>query len=562
MPSRPLFVRQTALIASGCQTWHRRMIATGGDDGAGGPLFAYCSTLAIFVHGSGGGSGYPLLRVLVPEDGGRTLTALAWCPRGGGLLASASLDGRVMLWDARPGGSRAPIYVCLLPRATPAACLAWMPSDGCGSGSSLKAPPDELLCACEDGSFHSVIAPVTELTAVTAAASAVPRRSPSNISSGTQDARNGDCWTNSCGEDAPTAPATTCVQVLAASTLSPAPPSSWKHGLVEVARWHPAGTKRGTAGGSGGASPGECSAICAVGYSSGAVALLEVICTTVGTNTCGSDAGSGSFPPPSPTSTPSDSSNHGPGVGTGAALPPVVTKSPALKRTPLPSTPSSPATTRGGGLVRAVRSRMGLGGSGGAGSSGGAGVQIRKQFAWRLLAGREKVSRAANRQGVADLHWDPRSSSLLLVALRCGGVELWDVGAAAVGSSASAALVRAPALVQRFGGGAGSLAGGPSAGGGGATVLWLSWAPGCFVTGGEGRAALSLWRVAAPTEAACLVSIGPVGGLWGDAMPPSGVRDMLELEWTAPSVKGGGGAQWTPAPHPTELLSPERWLMR
>ena len=94
------------------------MVAVGGDDGNGEPLFAYCSTLAIYVHstaaggGSGGGSdGYPLLRVLVPDTSSKTLTALAWQPSGGGLLASASLDGRVVFWDARPSGSEAPLYI-------------------------------------------------------------------------------------------------------------------------------------------------------------------------------------------------------------------------------------------------------------------------------------------------------------------------------------------------------------------------------------------------------------------------------------------------------------------
>ena len=78
MASPPFCVRQTALVASGCQTWHRRMIAVGGDDGNGEPLFAYCSTLAIYVHGtaagggSGGSGGYPLLRVLVPDTSSKT----------------------------------------------------------------------------------------------------------------------------------------------------------------------------------------------------------------------------------------------------------------------------------------------------------------------------------------------------------------------------------------------------------------------------------------------------------------------------------------------------------
>ena len=95
------------------------MIAVGGDDGNGEPLFAYCSTLAIYVHGtaagggSGGSGGYPLLRVLVPDTSSKTLTALAWKPRGSGLLASASLDGRVVFWDARPSGSQAPLYICV-----------------------------------------------------------------------------------------------------------------------------------------------------------------------------------------------------------------------------------------------------------------------------------------------------------------------------------------------------------------------------------------------------------------------------------------------------------------
>ncbi|GFS08157.1 WD repeat-containing protein 17, partial [Elysia marginata] len=85
-------VRQVALLPAGCQPWHHDVVV------ACGNRFAYAATLAIYVYElDQRNNEHRLLSILAEHK--KTISTISWCPEKPDYLASASLDGLVLVWD-------------------------------------------------------------------------------------------------------------------------------------------------------------------------------------------------------------------------------------------------------------------------------------------------------------------------------------------------------------------------------------------------------------------------------------------------------------------------------
>eukprot|EP00753_Platysulcus_tardus_P016802 PLAT6049.1.p1 GENE.PLAT6049.1~~PLAT6049.1.p1 ORF type:complete len:1230 (-),score=555.27 PLAT6049.1:33-3722(-) len=83
-----MVLRQLRLVPSGCQGWNTGVVACHGN------RFAFCSTLAIYVYNF---TDFRLEKLIAGHD--RTITGLSWCPGDAKLLATTSMDGRLVVWD-------------------------------------------------------------------------------------------------------------------------------------------------------------------------------------------------------------------------------------------------------------------------------------------------------------------------------------------------------------------------------------------------------------------------------------------------------------------------------
>ncbi|KAK3740724.1 hypothetical protein RRG08_048968 [Elysia crispata] len=85
-------VRQVALVPAGCQPWNHDVVV------AHGNRFAYAATLAIYVYEVDQRHNEHRLLSIMSEHK-KTITTISWCPEKSDYLASASLDGLIVVWD-------------------------------------------------------------------------------------------------------------------------------------------------------------------------------------------------------------------------------------------------------------------------------------------------------------------------------------------------------------------------------------------------------------------------------------------------------------------------------
>ncbi|KAK3279060.1 hypothetical protein CYMTET_13034, partial [Cymbomonas tetramitiformis] len=83
-------MRQVCIVPSGVQQWTRGVFA------AGGGRFAFCSTLAIYIFRV---RGFVLDKILVGHD--KMITTLCWSPHDPNLIASASSDQVLKIWNVK-----------------------------------------------------------------------------------------------------------------------------------------------------------------------------------------------------------------------------------------------------------------------------------------------------------------------------------------------------------------------------------------------------------------------------------------------------------------------------
>ncbi|RUS73072.1 hypothetical protein EGW08_019169 [Elysia chlorotica] len=87
-----VMVRQVALVPAGCQPWNHDVVI------AHGNRFAYAATLAIYVYEVDQRHNEHRLLSIMSEHK-KTITSISWCPEKPDYLASASVDGLVVVWD-------------------------------------------------------------------------------------------------------------------------------------------------------------------------------------------------------------------------------------------------------------------------------------------------------------------------------------------------------------------------------------------------------------------------------------------------------------------------------
>eukprot|EP00227_Mantoniella_beaufortii_P017354 CAMPEP_0197576540 /NCGR_PEP_ID=MMETSP1326-20131121/1535_1 /TAXON_ID=1155430 /ORGANISM="Genus nov. species nov., Strain RCC2288" /LENGTH=374 /DNA_ID=CAMNT_0043139489 /DNA_START=159 /DNA_END=1280 /DNA_ORIENTATION=+ len=105
-------LRQTHLVASGAQTWIPQVAS------ARGNRFAYASTLAIYIHNN---DDQALCKIAACQS--NTITAYAWHPKDDNLLAVATNDDIVHLYDIA-GDTELKTIRAPMPGVT---CLEWDP---------------------------------------------------------------------------------------------------------------------------------------------------------------------------------------------------------------------------------------------------------------------------------------------------------------------------------------------------------------------------------------------------------------------------------------------------
>lgn len=85
-------IKQVGLLPAGCQPWNNSVCAASGD------RFAYCSTLAIYVYELDKKyNQFCLLSILSEHK--KTISAISWNPKNPDVLASASYENKVIVWD-------------------------------------------------------------------------------------------------------------------------------------------------------------------------------------------------------------------------------------------------------------------------------------------------------------------------------------------------------------------------------------------------------------------------------------------------------------------------------
>nr|XP_053636053.1 WD repeat-containing protein 17-like isoform X1 [Cherax quadricarinatus] len=101
-------LQQLSLLAAGAQPWHHNICT------AHSRRFAYAATLAIYVYEVETGSNqWQLFSILA--DHRKTITCLDWHPCNDDLLASASLDQRVCVWNVSRQCVLHAISICRVP---------------------------------------------------------------------------------------------------------------------------------------------------------------------------------------------------------------------------------------------------------------------------------------------------------------------------------------------------------------------------------------------------------------------------------------------------------------
>mmetsp|Transcript_65286 Transcript_65286/g.142183 ORF Transcript_65286/g.142183 Transcript_65286/m.142183 type:complete len:1244 (-) Transcript_65286:65-3796(-) len=81
-------MRQIRLVPSGAQAWHHNTI------GACGNAFAYSSTMALHIYRLKDNC---LVKMIAAHE--RAISGICWSPEDSNLLASCSVNGRVIIWD-------------------------------------------------------------------------------------------------------------------------------------------------------------------------------------------------------------------------------------------------------------------------------------------------------------------------------------------------------------------------------------------------------------------------------------------------------------------------------
>ncbi|CAN8032758.1 unnamed protein product [Ixodes persulcatus] len=109
-------MRQTALLAAGCQPWHINVVSFSGQ------RFAYAATLAVYIYEMDSFSGEFRLHSIMAEHQ-RTITGLDWHPTREDWLASGSLDPKLCVWDV----SKHLLVAVLSEPACPPSLLSWKP---------------------------------------------------------------------------------------------------------------------------------------------------------------------------------------------------------------------------------------------------------------------------------------------------------------------------------------------------------------------------------------------------------------------------------------------------
>ena len=112
----PMALRQFRLSPSGCQSWHTRVM------GSGGNYFVYCSTLAVYVYNL---ETLALEKLLTGHK--RTITCLSWSPHTDDVFATCANDAQLIVWSASLGRALSSIAMPPVEGSAPIA-IDWSPT--------------------------------------------------------------------------------------------------------------------------------------------------------------------------------------------------------------------------------------------------------------------------------------------------------------------------------------------------------------------------------------------------------------------------------------------------
>nr|XP_026693266.1 LOW QUALITY PROTEIN: WD repeat-containing protein 17 [Ciona intestinalis] len=111
-------IRQTGLVAAGCQPWNLNMVT------GRGPSFAYCSTLAVYIYEYDEAYGeYHLTSINATHS--KTITSISWNLVHTELFATSAADGRICVWDVNKRKCiKSHDKLTNIPK-----CICWLPSN-------------------------------------------------------------------------------------------------------------------------------------------------------------------------------------------------------------------------------------------------------------------------------------------------------------------------------------------------------------------------------------------------------------------------------------------------
>ncbi|XP_067129132.1 WD repeat-containing protein 17-like [Centruroides vittatus] len=112
-------IRQIALLPAGCQPWNRSVVAMKGR------RFAYGATLAIYIYEMDNKTHNFYLHSIMSEHK-KVITALDWHPRDIDLLASASIDPCICIWNI----AHHSLITLLNTSPTIPSIISWLPGHG------------------------------------------------------------------------------------------------------------------------------------------------------------------------------------------------------------------------------------------------------------------------------------------------------------------------------------------------------------------------------------------------------------------------------------------------
>uniref|UniRef100_H2Z7K9 Gem-associated protein 5 TPR domain-containing protein n=1 Tax=Ciona savignyi TaxID=51511 RepID=H2Z7K9_CIOSA len=111
-------IRQTGLVAAGCQPWNLNMVT------GHGPSFAYCSTMAVYIYEYDETYGeYQLTSINATHS--KTITSISWNTMNPDLFVTSGSDAQICVWDVKKRKCIKSLdKLSYVPK-----CICWLPSN-------------------------------------------------------------------------------------------------------------------------------------------------------------------------------------------------------------------------------------------------------------------------------------------------------------------------------------------------------------------------------------------------------------------------------------------------